>query len=149
MGKNLLIDDIRDEAMLAKRGVRNPGLSFTPEDTARNPEDAKRLLLQRGWDTVFLDNDLGETASMEGRQILRWILEEMIFNKWPKTDWPKKWVLVTDNSVAAQSMSSLLQSSRAYKPAGTNPPSWDLMVDDVSEKEAAYKVVRLYHNTMV
>ena len=79
MGKNLLIDDIRDEAMLAKRGVRNPGLSFTPEDTARTPEDAKRLLLQKGWDTVFLDNDLG--ANLEGRQILRWILEEMIFNK--------------------------------------------------------------------
>lgn len=108
LSSDLLIDDEWDPQKL--------GLSTV----ARTSEEAFSLLKKGGWDTVYLDNDLGP-GQKEGCDILNWMMREL-----PEDKWPRGFVVFSANNQARPRMESKLRAM-GYEPAGTDSkghPLW-------------------------
>ena len=90
--KNLLIDDIWDPSKLGGAEV------------ARTSDEATHKLSEGGWDTVYLDNDLGP-GQKEGWEILNWIMRDL-----PGEKWPRAFVVFSSNSQARPRMESKLHA---------------------------------------
>ena len=90
MTLHILFDDVRD-----LNGM---------DIIIRNPDVAYEMLyqLQLQGNYLYLDNDMG--SKVEGHHLLRRILED-------KDLYPKKVVLVTSNSVAAENMRQQLKTA--------------------------------------
>ena len=101
MSRRLLIDDSWDPAKLD-----NP-------DVARTSDEAMQKLGEGGWDTVYLDNDLG-LGQKEGWEILDWIMRDLPDEKWPKT-----FVVFSANIQARPRMESKLRAM-GYEKTGTD-----------------------------
>jgi hypothetical protein len=109
---NLLIDDQWDPSKL-------PGVT----DSAKTYEDGLRLLKQGGWDTVYLDNDLG--PGKEGWELLSLMMREASQDPSLMDLWPNKFVVFSSNLDARKTMYSKLQAM-GYVMHDTKPyPTWE------------------------
>jgi len=95
----LLIDDLRRPE------------DFGTTNVARTYIEGMRLLSERVWDRVYMDNDLGPDQS-EGWELVKWLMYDV-----PEEKWPRSFVVVSANSAARPNIESKLRSM-GYRKTG-------------------------------